>query len=265
MTPSAAEHEDIIASGQGNLLSKAIDAGVSQQHEAIRLQRMNLTQRISRILRPKSGRNRKLPANIDLARNFLFVHIPKTAGTSVYQSLGLERSHHYFMSDYRKYLDAETFAQLYKFAFVRHPVQRFISLYKYARMDISHFHNNIAPEKAPFGEHADYLLLKDASLHECAVFLQEGRLTHNQPWALWLPQSRWLEIDGQLAPMDFIGRMENFAVDFQQLLNNIGIATSPAYVNRSASPDSDIEIDAKTLAILRHYYAEDLANFGYAL
>ncbi len=227
---------------------------------------MNMLRSLLRKLPHKPKRQRrKPPSNIDLERQFLFVHIPKTAGTSVCEALKLNRSHHYFVEGYRDFVDAETFERLYKFAFVRHPVDRFVSLYNYARMEVSHFHNNKDPAEASFQAHADYQLLKDCSLHECAVHLNDGRLVHNQPWTLWLPQTRWLEIDGSLIQPDFLGRMENFTADFQTLMKNLGIDAPVEYMNPSATPADAINVDAATRALLHRYYKEDFDNFGYAM
>jgi len=226
---------------------------------------MKAVRNISRIFSKNRKSATDIPPNVDLARNFLFVHIPKTAGTTLYKALGLGRSHHYFLSEYRDFVDGSTFDGLFKFAFVRNPVDRFVSLYNYARMEVSHFHNNISPEKAEFGVHEDYELLKDASLYQCAQYLLDDSLTHNHPRSLWLPQTLWLEEAGRLADIDFLGRVEESPTCFERLFSELGVDASVSYQNLSAKAVTSVDVDSKTRNILQQYYGDDFENFSYEI
>ena len=92
---------------------------------------------------------------ISIQKNFLFIHVPKTAGNSIQHILkdysedsivttarrqdGIERfgvrndkyhtTKHSPLSQYRKVLEPELYDQLFKFATIRNPWERMISRY----------------------------------------------------------------------------------------------------------------------------------------
>ena len=65
---------------------------------------------------------------------FLFIHIPRTGGTSIESQFNCkenkEKNKHWTLSYWRKTLDRETFDDYFKFAFVRNPWDLMISKYK---------------------------------------------------------------------------------------------------------------------------------------
>ena len=62
----------------------------------------------------------------------IFIHIPKTAGTSILKSLGGWAGDH---CSYREYLQASPtkFKEYFKFCFVRNPYDRLVSTYNYLK------------------------------------------------------------------------------------------------------------------------------------
>ena len=220
--------------------------------------------RIRRLLERHLKIYPKVPKNANFKKGFLFIHIPKNAGSSLGNILGINLPSHLYLRDFQNRILPEHFAALKVIAVVRNPWERFLSLYNYARMDVSYYHNNIDPENSQFGIHEDYQVLKDASLIECAHLLTQGALKHSHPNTQWNPQSEWLKNnDGELATAHFLGRLETLNDTISDLEDLIGPLPPLQHVNRSTEQDYHDLLDLETKKIITAYYEEDIDNFKY--
>lgn len=205
--------------------------------------------------------------NISRERNFVFIHVPKNAGTSICKLLNLNLSRHYTLREYKQILGSKQYHAFYSFAVVRNPFSRFLSLYNYARLEESYYHSAINPERAIYGKHMDYDLLKEASVAEAAEYLKEGLLVHNPPHRQWNAQCFWLKDEDQKVDVDFIARFENIQDDIKEIMSAIGLQekTDLPIINTSKSGSLHYRdvIDNETRKILEAYYAEDLQRFNY--
>jgi hypothetical protein len=202
--------------------------------------------------------------NIHSTRNYLFIHIPKNAGTSVSRALGFDISTHATIAQVKAQLPQKQFDSYYKFCFVRNPWDRFLSLYHYARLEVSMYHNNLNPALGMYGKHLDYELLKDASLRECAYYLLDGKLLHDYSWNHWQPQVTWIKDEKGNIPMDFIGRFEQVEKDFNWLISKLSLKADLSYTNRSTKTnDYRSFYDQETKSIISRYYQEDIELFDY--
>ncbi|MCC5796454.1 MAG: sulfotransferase family 2 domain-containing protein [Methylophaga sp.] len=63
---------------------------------------------------------------------FIFIHVPKAAGTSLKTALNLSfRDAGHLPLTYYEHLHPEEYREFYKFAFVRNPWSRLLSAYNY--------------------------------------------------------------------------------------------------------------------------------------
>lgn len=65
----------------------------------------------------------------------IFIHVPKNAGTSIIESLGMEEHGHHQIEHYNQYKHYTSFAV------VRNPWDRVVSNYEYAKMSESYWHS----------------------------------------------------------------------------------------------------------------------------
>lgn len=208
----------------------------------------------------------------------LFIHIPKTAGTSIEKKLGhftdLKRN----VQDHRTFCEfepyswgllkgflfggnlglarkirngfrgqespsKEEFHGAFKFTFVRNPWARVFSWYRNAVGDEFHRQNLGISADCSFGD-----------------FLTD----HPNQWAL-RPQLYWLLDSGGKLSLDFIGKFENLAQDFEKVAREIGLEDPhlPHLISgnggsyREAFNDQSREWVAKK-------YAEEIQLFGYS-
>lgn len=192
----------------------------------------------------------------------IFIHIPKAAGTTVAQQLGLPASSHLTFSELTQTAFFRRHSDTPIFAVVRNPIDRFISLYSYARMPISEYHNNLSPEQGLYGPHLDYRLLADADLNQAVDHLLAGRLQHDRRWNQWRPQCHWLLAGGTaIDPRIQLIRMEALAQGLEELLG-VPCQQLP-HANRSAGTTTLNELSPEVMGKLMGFYKQDYELLPY--
>jgi len=205
---------------------------------------------------------------VRLDRGFVFIHIPKTAGTSLNQALGLKATLttplHARARDIMPFLHLIA-PRMIAIAFVRHPYTRFISLYNFARAEESLYHSTKDPKSAPYGKHPDYDLLLNKSLEECAELLIQNKLGNPRVWPNnWSPQVEWLVDRDRKLIVDFIGHVESMAADLDRLKQLHGISSEPVpWLNKCSKSEKNPPLSSRTLELLRSYYKRDFEMLGY--
>jgi len=208
--------------------------------------------------------------------NALLVWIPKTAGTSL-NTLLANAGGQTFLSiqDARRYfrnrgivtfghisiphlreagiVTDEFYNSALKFAFVRNPFDRTVSLFEYSRL--------IGKIPPSMGFPTFCQMLKDHAYEDIGDYNHLGLSQLN-------PQVRWLiGAKGGLC-VDFVGRFENFADDIQIVMRRLNLSVASGaipHANRSQrmateSYYCDAQIDA-----VQHAYRCDFEAFGYSL
>ena len=203
-------------------------------------------------------------------KQFVFVHIYKTGGTSVkrvlrrhampfWQEIGnsaLKRlgvpqfgpenpipdgnRDHLTASQLIRHGGFEQWNRMFSFAFVRNPWDWELSHYRHICRQKSHKHHDTVSQ---FG-FSDFLRWRSDGRFK----LQQSFITHN----------------GEIA-VDFVGRFENLASDFGYVCQRIGIRAS-RLPRLNAAPTDDFRAhycdrDVQTVASM---YRDDIVRFGYA-
>lgn len=207
---------------------------------------------------------------------FIFVHIPKTAGTSIeeaiyqYQDfLVTNQNIHQPMIQFREYLNHDEYDEAFKFCFVRNPFDLMYSTWKYWTHDnnlnvsfedwiIWRFEGRMS-DGLKFLEGESYRFSDEASmLSQLTISWYMNRV----------PQTYWfVDEDGQFL-CDYIGSFEYLREDFKEVVNHLKLEDVflPHANKGRADDDRDYRkyYTDRTRKIIEKRFALDLAIFGYS-
>ncbi len=200
------------------------------------------------------------------SKKFIFVHIEKTAGTSVGQVIlpyALRRNSSKFHSalrlfdlprSYRSYkfrvhaplvdiirkMPRETFEHYYKFAFVRNPWDRLVSEYNAAvKKDNRRRHHKIK-QFGTFSEFVDYEIAR-GKFFQYPMLCGERGVLH----------------------MDFIGRFENLQDDVAAVCQRLGLENTLGHFNRFDHAQYREFYDRKTRDTVARHWRREIEAFEY--
>ena len=201
-------------------------------------------------------------------KNVLFIHIPKNAGTTAIHEIGATRYRNinhipdtvegcvtFAHMSYPMLLDAgyvsENFDQsAYKFAFVRNPYDRAVSVW-------SHLMNRMNRLGTA---------LRDTTFLEYMQTLKENGafklgLYNARRWSQANPQVRWTEN----IELDFIGRFERLTEDMNTVFSDLGLPPRKISHHNAGRGHNRSEYCEESKRIVEEFYAEDFEVFGYPI
>lgn len=181
----------------------------------------------------------------------IFIHIPKTAGTSVALTLFGQGSRHVPWFRYQQ-ANPKKYRKYFKFAFVRNPWDRLVSSYFYLKKggmseaDVQWAEKNLA-------RYGDFKSFVRDWVNEDNIY----------KWVHFLPQHHFIcDKDGSVM-VDFVGRMESMDRDFAYVADRLGCDKVLAKVNAGSHQQYASYYDEETRQIVRRVYSRDIELFGY--
>ena len=182
----------------------------------------------------------------------IFVHITKTAGTSISKSLFGYLPYHYTATDYRVIYGRRTFNQYFKFAFVRNPWDRLYSAYRYL--------------KAGGWNKKDQLWAKTnlATFDNFNSFVKQWLCNENiRNHIHFRPQYHFIcDTKGRLL-IDYLGYFETINNDFDKISKKLKIDASIGRHNANPGESYREVYDDESRDIVARVYSTDIELFGY--
>lgn len=207
---------------------------------------------------------------ISYSHQFIFVHVDRTAGTSIQQALapygrrtsnqtwkrrliwlggansvgGLYRSvefrEHVAAEAVRRCLPRDVYDGMLKFAFVRNPWDRLVSRYAYLLRKKEHPRHRLVSRMAAF---EDYLRweIKRGKMHQ---------------------HSYVTDASGKLV-VDYIGRFEHLQADVAEVCRRLGLQAELPHVNVSSHRDYRNYYTEQTQQWVAREFQRDVELFGY--
>ena len=192
---------------------------------------------------------------IDKKNNLVFIHIPKTGGTSIHQWLSLQNNQTVSLwgcsngIDYAHLTLSQALTLLtsfpkdsFKIAFVRHPYDRIYSAYL-----------------QPYRQMYPDLTLDEFVKHYVSKVDENNpdpKLVH-----LW-PMYLFTCING-VNQVDFVGKMETWRKDIDFVKNRFKLKGTPGHLNQSNRLGDDPVFTSESLKIIDKVYKKDFEWFSY--
>ncbi len=184
----------------------------------------------------------------------VFIHIPKTAGTSMRWTLDFNRVNK--ENGVRKHNDAnkiigllgqEKWDAVFKFTFVRNPWDRLLSFYHFR------LRNNMI---------TDEVLKQD--FYKWATFKMTSKSPNSKIHFNLQAQTHWLKDQKGKINMDFIGRFEHLETDFKELATRLSLPSQLLELNvNPLKLDYRDHYDEELKSLVAKFYQEDIHYFKY--
>ena len=183
---------------------------------------------------------------------FAFIHIPKTGGTSVIRAIAGES-----VEIDHGVAEIEQAADFLRSCFVRHPIDRFVSAYRYSSQLAFRADQKYLSEKHPVRQ-----FIADENLRDINEFVSRVEPLGSD----WLfdnihfrPQEHWIS---QTNPQ-FIGHYEKLGEDFSALCSKIGIDEPPLGRHRVSKRKLAEPLGKSETEIVRAWYHDDFELLNY--
>lgn len=192
-------------------------------------------------------RNKAARARNEVWPNYVFIHINKTAGSSVERVLRL-RFEHKTAREKRAELGHVKWRSAFKFSFVRNPWDKVVS----------HYHFRVKTNQTDMGD--GHISFGDWVR---AAYRDHNPEYYDQP-LMFAPQADWLTDENGQIIVDFIGRFESLQEDFSSLAHVLGCPMGLPHLKSSAHHDFRVYYDADSWDVVAEHFREDCRLFGYS-
>jgi hypothetical protein len=194
---------------------------------------------------------------------YIFIHIPKNAGTSIEVSLTGrqqwdDKEKHLTAAECRAKLGFDKWREFFSFCVVRNPWDRLVSQFRFSgeiwcnrhygkSLSFNDYIKEIVGKGLPFSGH-DYLSKTGASFGDTN----------------WQQVHRICDDNNQII-VNYVARFENLSSDYEVICNRIGLHNQLQHINQSDAKSKPYwnYYTEETARIVADVYAEDIERFDY--
>ena len=189
----------------------------------------------------------------------VFIHVPKSGGTSIARALFEQKSRHICIARYFAF-DSGAASKYFKFGFVRNPWDRFHSAYFYLAHKVG------ADPRYPDHRWATHYLGQCRDFADFVKRMASRRRFRAQvrQYIHFRDQADWLWLPGRGLVMDFVGRYEALGEDFEKVCSHLGVLRELPHERKGAGTRSCAD-DYTPAAVdfVGSLYARDVRLFNY--
>ena len=177
---------------------------------------------------------------------YVFIHINKTAGSSIERALGLRFEHKTALEKHVE-LGSLRWHGAFKFSFVRNPWDKVFSHYQY----------RVKSNQTGMGD--AHISFRDWVLR---AYQDHDRHYYDQP-RMFMPQVNWLCDESGHLIVDYVGRFENLSKDFDRVCEQLDMRRQLPHLKQSTSSGYKAAYDPETRECIAQQFASDLVAFKY--
>ena len=203
---------------------------------------------------------------LSLSHRFIFVHVSKSAGTSIQVALrnfvhepdclwihrlrnrmGLEWDYrrirfpeHVTAHRLRRQLPPDIYDSYFKFAFVRNPWDWVVSQYHYLLSTPSHRHHGRVCAMSGLEEYIEFEIARNKRSQSEFIIDENGKIL-----------------------VDYIGRFENLSRDFASVCDKLNVSAELPRINTTVHEDYRTYYSDSSRERVAEHWGEDIARFFY--
>lgn len=194
------------------------------------------------------------PLRKGVRRNFIFIHINKTGGTSIINITGKPFRKHMTAKEVIASIGQQKWNAAYKFAVVRNPWDKMVSHYK---------HNiKTKPSTMRIGGVTSREMISFNDWLACTLGPVKNRKYYNRPQH-FLPQVEWLKDNHGEIKFDKIIRFESLASDYLQVADVLGLKVELPHLNSTERTSYRKFYTPETRKLVENWFKDDIELFGY--
>lgn len=178
---------------------------------------------------------------------FIFVHIDKTAGSSVTKHLGVKRKVHKTAKELINIVGRPAWDNSFSFCFVRNPWDRIYSNYRYR---VRTNQNDLMVNTLDFNDWVK------------KVFVDKDPFYYNNP-KFFAPCTEWITDEAGSVCVNFIGRFENLSEDWAFIANKIKADHELPHINDSKTKSYKTLYSQESIDIIASAFKSDIDMFKY--
>jgi len=200
---------------------------------------------------------------IDHQYKCIFIHINKCGGTTLDRLFKANARGHKSILSYQKAYPKK-FDSYFKFSFTRNPWDKMVSFYHYHVRRGWPFNWDWNKNNAPNFEDFIKIIHTYSEEKEKKIWPKKQIRKHKTTTMRMSNHLDWLCSDSGEILVDFIGKLENFQSDFDQVCDKIGMPRrNLPHKNKSKHKHYRTYYNDETIQIVAERFSKDIDYFGY--
>ena len=204
----------------------------------------------------------------------LFIHVPRTAGSSMEIAPFIKRHGHIPFIYYELVINNGTIGlhldDIFSFAFIRNPIDRFISSFLFAKQSGYMRKEDKIEDVIEVIGHTPTIEF-ESSLHEVQTgdsdkqnvvrFSPPGFIFKGVLFDLFMPQFYYLFNNKLDVGVKFVGRFENLQEDWKHVCDNVGVQFDLPITKKTDGSISQSDLSRSSISRLERFYKKDFELF----